>query len=78
MFLYHIKQLKNFIELQKTYPKSENIFVDNLIETFYPRRPQNLKNLCLYDFVTTSVYIASITMIRYIGHLKMLDLLTTK
>ena len=54
-----IRRLKNYKvlqELQKTDPTSENIFNDNLIDAFYPRRPQNLKNLCLYDFVATYAF----------------------
>ena len=32
-------------------PDTENIFEDNLIDTFYPQRPQELEDVCLYDFV---------------------------
>ena len=38
-------------EIAKHNPGSEEIFEDNLIDTFYPQRPANLENLCLYDFV---------------------------
>ena len=30
---------------------TEDIFEDNLIDTFYPQRPATLKGVCLYDFV---------------------------
>ena len=32
-------------------PNSENIFEDNVLDTFYPQRPASLDNVCLYDFV---------------------------
>ena len=32
-------------------PDTEDIFEDNLIDTFYPQRPQELEDVCLYDFV---------------------------
>ena len=38
-------------EIAKHNPDSEEIFEDNLIDTFYPQRPANLDKLCLYDFV---------------------------
>ena len=38
-------------EIAKHNPDSEEIFEDNLIDTFYPQRPANLENVCLYDFV---------------------------
>ena len=38
-------------EIAKENPDTENIFEDNLIDTYYPQRPINLEALCLYDFV---------------------------
>ena len=32
-------------------PDTENIIEDNLIDTFYPQRPQELEDVCFYDFV---------------------------
>ena len=36
--------------LQETDPNSTDIF-DNLIDTFYPDRPQDMEEVCLYDLV---------------------------
>ena len=38
-------------EIAKHNADSEEIIEDNLIDTFYPQRPANLENVCLYDFV---------------------------
>ena len=48
------RRLKNHKVLQKlaeNNPHSENIFEDNVLDTFYPQRPASLENVCLYDFV---------------------------
>ena len=37
-------------EIAKHNPDSEEIFEDNLIDTFYPQRPAS-ENVCLHDFV---------------------------
>ena len=37
--------------MKETNPQSTNIFEDNIIDTFYPRRPQEMEDVCLYDFV---------------------------
>ena len=42
------KQLKPIAEHN---PDSEYIFEDNLVDNFYPQRPQELEDVCLYDFV---------------------------
>ena len=46
-----LKDHKMLQEIAKENPDSENIFEDNLIDTYYPQRPINLEALCLYDFV---------------------------
>ena len=38
-------------EIARNNPDTEDIFEDNLIDTFYPQRPQSLEDVCLYDFV---------------------------
>ena len=30
---------------------TEEIFEDNLLDTFYPQRPARLEDVCLYNFV---------------------------
>ena len=32
-------------------PDSNNIFENNVIDVFYPTRPDQLEDVCLYDFV---------------------------
>ena len=47
-------RLKSHKELQRlalNEPNSDEIFEHCLIENYYPDRPQNLKEMCLYDFV---------------------------
>ena len=47
-------RLKNHKELQRlalNEPNSDEIFEHYLIENYYPDRPQNLEEMCLYDFV---------------------------
>ena len=34
-----------------TEPDSANIFESNIIDDFYPKRPDELEDICLYDFV---------------------------
>ena len=38
-------------KLQEENPNSTKIFEDNVIDTFYPKRPADLESVCLYDFV---------------------------
>ena len=48
------RRLKDYTKLQNlkaTCPNSTAIFEDNLIDTFYPHRPSELDDVCLYDFV---------------------------
>ena len=53
-------------EIAKHNPDSEEIFEDNLIDTFYPQRPQNLEKVCLYDFVAYTT-IGKVKTIMEIG-----------
>ena len=38
-------------ELCESHPDSVNIFDNNNIDTFYPARPAELEDVCLYDFI---------------------------
>ena len=38
-------------EIRENDPSSTNIFEDNLIDSFYPQRPRDMEEVCLYDFV---------------------------
>ena len=42
------RKLKDMATLD---PDNKDIFEDNLIDTFYPQRPSELEDVCLYDFV---------------------------
>ena len=47
-------KLKNHSTLKKLLesdPDSVNIFDQNMIDDFYPGRPKELEDLCLYDFI---------------------------
>ncbi len=46
-----LKDHKVLQEIANGDPDTEDIFEDNLIDNFYPQRPQALKDVCLYDFV---------------------------
>ena len=34
--------------MAKDNPETENIFQDNLVDSYYPQRPRDLENICLY------------------------------
>ena len=46
-----LKDHKVLKDMAKDNPETEDIFEDNLIDTYYPQRPRDLENICLYDFV---------------------------
>ena len=46
-----LKDHKQLKEIAEHNPDNEDIFEDNLIDNFYPQRPQELEDVCLYDFV---------------------------
>ena len=39
------------VEMRERHPNSTDIFEDNLVDTFYPQRPSDMEDVCLYDFV---------------------------
>ena len=46
--------LKNHAKIQKLAkddPDSDDIFAQNLLENYYPERPADMEDICLYDFV---------------------------
>ena len=43
------------VEIQQQDPNSTNIFEDNLVDTFYPKRPDDMEDVCLHDFVANYV-----------------------
>ena len=46
--------LKNHAKIQKLAkddPDSDDIFAQNLFENYYPERPADMEDVCLYDFV---------------------------
>ena len=48
------RRLKDHKVLQgiaKNDPDTEEIFLDNLLDTYYPQRPDSLEDVCLHDFV---------------------------
>ena len=42
---------KVLLEMAEHNPDTEEIFEDNLLDTYYPQRPARLEDVCLYDFV---------------------------
>ena len=43
-------------DVAKHNPDSEDIFQSNLLDTYYPQRPNDLEDICLYDFVANYNY----------------------
>ena len=51
-----LKAHSDLIALGESDPESEDIFLDNLLSTYYPNRPDKLEGMCLHDFVATIDY----------------------
>ena len=48
------RRLKNhsaLVKIQERDAQSTDIFKDNIIDNFYPERPDDMEEVCLYDFV---------------------------
>ena len=48
------KRLRNhskLVEIKETNPDSTEIFKQNLVDDHYPKRPKEMEDVCLYDFV---------------------------
>ena len=46
-----LKDHKVLQEIAENDPDTEEIFLDNLLDTYYPQRPDSLEAVCLHDFV---------------------------
>ena len=51
-----LKDHKVLEDVAKHNPDSEDIFQSNLLDTYYPQRPNDLEDVCLYDFVANYDY----------------------
>ena len=51
-----LKGHKKLKELLDTEPDSANIYESNIIDDFYPKRPSELEDVCLYDFVQWYIF----------------------
>ena len=47
------KELENLVEKD---PNSNKFVLNNMIDSYYPARPDNLENMCLYDFASNYVH----------------------
>ena len=48
------RRLRNhskLVEIREMNPYSRDIFKENLVDNFYPKRPDDIDEICLYDFV---------------------------
>ena len=52
-----LKNHKALQELANHNPHSQNIFENNVLDTFYPQRPPALENVCLYDFIANYEFV---------------------
>ena len=50
-----LKDHSKLTEMRECNPNSTDIFEANLIDTFYPERPDDMEDVCLYDFVVDYV-----------------------
>ena len=50
-----LRDHSKLVEIQQQDPNSTDIFEDNLVDTFYPERPDDMEDVCLYDFVANYV-----------------------
>ena len=50
-----LRDHSKLVQIQQQYPNSTDILEDNLVDTFYPERPDEMEDVCLYDFVANYV-----------------------
>ena len=50
-----LRDHSKLVEIQQRNPNSTNIFEENLVDTFYPERQDEMEDMCLYDFVANYV-----------------------
>ena len=46
-----LKSHKKLVEVEKLDPSSTDILEGSMVDIFYPARPKDLENVCLYDFI---------------------------
>ena len=46
----------DFKDVEKMNRDSKEVFFNNIIDTYYPKRPEILDNMCLYDFASKFDY----------------------
>ena len=46
-----LKDHKVLEQMAKHNPDNEDIYEDNLLDTYYPQRPESLEDICLHDLV---------------------------
>ena len=49
-----LRDHSKLVEMRERDPNCMNIFEANLVDTFYPERPDDMEDVCLYDFVADS------------------------
>ena len=59
---HRLKDHKVLEDVAKHNPDSEDIFQSNLLDTYYPQRPNDLQDVCLYDFVANMI-----TVVQTVG-----------
>ncbi|XP_028132186.2 uncharacterized protein LOC114327696 [Diabrotica virgifera virgifera] len=45
------RKVKTKQQLDNMHDDADNIFCPNWVDVYYPQRPEEIKNICLYDFV---------------------------
>ena len=46
-----LRNQSKLVEIQEINPDSTDILEENLVDNFYPKRPGDMEEVCLYDFV---------------------------
>ena len=54
---WRLKDHSKLVQMQQNDANSTNLFEDNLVDTFYPCRPNDMEGVWLYDFVADYVKI---------------------
>ena len=62
-----LKDHKELQEIAKRDPDTEDIFEDSLLDTHYPQRPNDLEDICLYDFVPNYDWQTKGDNVKYAG-----------
>ena len=51
-----LKSHTQLVEMEKNIPSSTDILEGSVVDIYYPTRPEELENVCLYDFVKWYAY----------------------